>query len=157
MSALQRVDRASRRISASADAVYRALTDREAVERWLPPTGARGEIEAFEPRAGGAFRMILIFEAPDASGTRKSSDTTDVVEGEFLDLVPDALVRQRFTFRSEDPRFAGAMTMTWTLTPVDEGVDVAVAAEDVPAGIRPEDHAAGMSSSLENLARFVET
>ena len=151
-----RIDRASRRIAATADRIYWALTDRDMVQRWLPPEGARGIIEKFEPRSGGAFRMTLVFDTPGESGTRKSSPTTDVVHGEFLELVPGKRVRQRFEFKSDDPAFAGAMTMTWTLTPSPEGTDVAIAAENVPIGIRPEDHEAGMTSSLANLAECVE-
>ncbi len=151
-----RIDRAERWIAAPADRVYQALTTRDAVEVWLPPTGARGVIEAFEPRPGGPFRMTLVFDTPGETGARKSSETTDTVEGEFLALTPDVSVRQRFTFVSDDPAFAGAMTMTWTLTDEAGGTRVAVAAEDVPPGIRPEDHRQGMESSLANLARHVE-
>lgn len=32
-----------------------------------------------------------------------------------------------------------------------------VRCEDVPAGIRAEDHAAGLQSTLDNLAAFVES
>lgn len=100
--------------------------------------------------------MTLIFDTPGETGTRKSSATSDVVDGTFVELVPDKLLRQRFTFQSDDPAFAGAMTMTWILTPVAGGTDVTIVAENVPAGIRQQDHEIGMTSSLENLARFVE-
>lgn len=151
-----RVDRASRHIAAPRSRIYQALTNRDAVQSWLPPAGARGIVEAFDPRPGGAFRMTLVFETPGESGTRKSSSTSDIVDGEFLELVPDTLVRQRFTFRSEDPAFAGAMIMTWTLSPHGNGADVTVAAEDVPSGVSRQDHEVGMTSSLANLASYVE-
>ncbi len=99
--------------------------------------------------------MTLVFDDPGETGSRKSSSNTDVVVGEFLELVPDQLIRQRFAFSSDDPAFAGAMLMTWTLIPRQEGVDVSIAAENVPAGIAPEDHEAGMASSLANLAEYV--
>ena len=63
---------------------------------------------------------------------------------------------ERVVFESDDPQFAGAMTITTTLTPAPGGTAVVVAAQDVPAGITPEDHQAGMDSSLANLAAFVE-
>lgn len=150
-----RIDRASRRIAASAESVYRALTDRQAVESWLPPAGARGVVHEFEPRVGGLFRMTLVFDAPGSQG--KSTENTDAIEGEFLALIPNEQVRQRFTFRSGDPSFAGAMTMTWTLTSHPNGMEVVVTAEDVPPSISPDDHQAGMASSLEKLARHVES
>jgi uncharacterized protein YndB with AHSA1/START domain len=152
-----RVDRASRYIAATAERIYRALTDPNAVQSWLPPEGARGILEEFEPWAGGAFKMTLVFGTAGETGTRKSSLTTDVVDGEFLELVPDRLVRQRFTFRSDDPSFAGAMVMSWTLTPGLGGTDVEIAAENVPTGITPQEHAVGMASSLANLAKYVES
>lgn len=110
----------------------------------------------FEPRVGGAFRLTLVFDTPGETGARKSSSNTDVVNGEFLDLVSNQQVRQRFTFNSEDPAFAGEMIMTWTLTPAMGGTHVTVAAENVPVGISSHDHEVGMASSLANLARYVE-
>lgn len=151
-----RIDRCERRIAATPERLYRALTDREMVERWLPPEGARGVVEAFEPRPGGAFRMTLVFDVADGDSVGKTTDNTDVVEGAFVELVPERLVRQRFEFRSADPAFAGTMLMTWTLVPHADGTDVIVTAENVPPGIRPEDHQAGLTSSLANLAACVE-
>lgn len=107
-----RIDRAARQIAAPPGAVYLALTAREAVQIWLPPSGAYGIVHEFDPRPGGPFRMTLVFETPGETGTRKSSPTTDEINGEFLDLVTDQMVKQRFTFRSDDPAFAGAMVMT---------------------------------------------
>jgi len=152
----KRVDRSTRTIAASAHRIYRALTSQAAVQAWLPPAGVRGTVDAFDPRPGGAFRMTLTFDDPGETGSRKSSRTSDVIVGEFVELIPDRLVRQRFTFQSEDPAFAGAMLMTWTLAVLPGGVEVAVAAEDVPEGISPRDHEVGMASSLANLAKYVE-
>jgi hypothetical protein len=36
------------------------------------------------------------------------------------------------------------------------GTRVDIIADDVPDGISADDHAAGLASSLENLARYVE-
>jgi uncharacterized protein YndB with AHSA1/START domain len=101
--------------------------------------------------------MTLVFETPGETGTRKSSENTDVVEGEFLQLIPEELVRQSFTFVSDDPRFAGVMVMTWRLAPADGETEVEVTAEHVPPGISVSDHQQGMASSLTNLAKFVES
>jgi hypothetical protein len=48
------------------------------------------------------------------------------------------------------------MTMTWEVTAVDAGTRVDIVVEDVPDGISSEDHAAGLASSLTNLAAYVE-
>jgi hypothetical protein len=57
---------------------------------------------------------------------------------------------------ASDPAFAGATSIAWTLADVPGGTEVAVLCANAPAGIRPEDHATGMRSSLENLATFTE-
>ena len=150
-----RVDRASRLVRAAPEEVFGALIDREAVSSWLPPTGATATLEAFEPHPGGAFRMTLEFGRSDGP-KRKTSDDSDTVDGKFVEIVPPDLVSQQFTFVSDDPRFAGTMTMTWTLASAPGGTLVGVAAENVPIGISPDDHQVGMASSLANLASYVE-
>jgi hypothetical protein len=59
-------------------------------------------------------------------------------------------------FVSDDPAYAGTMTMTWEVTAAGAGTRVDIVAEDVPDGISAEDHAAGLASSLRNLAAYVE-
>ncbi len=63
---------------------------------------------------------------------------------------------QAVDFVSDDPAYAGTMTMTWEITPVDDGTRVDVVAEDVPDGVSAADHAEGIASSLDNLAGYVE-
>jgi hypothetical protein len=48
------------------------------------------------------------------------------------------------------------MIMTWEITAADAGTRVTIMAEDVPDGISAEDHAAGLDSSLTNLAAYLE-
>ena len=55
-----------------------------------------------------------------------------------------------------DPDLAGTMTMTWEVTATDDGTRMDIRAEQVPAGISAQDHAAGLASSLANLAEYVE-
>ncbi len=57
---------------------------------------------------------------------------------------------------SADPQFAGEMRITGLFEPRDESTMVTVTAENVPPGITPEDHQAGFTETLTNLARFVE-
>jgi hypothetical protein len=66
-------------------------------------------------------------------------------------------VVQAVDFVSADPAFAGTMTMTWAVRAVDDGTLVEFIADDVPVGISPEDHSAGMSSSLQHLASYLNT
>lgn len=149
-----RVDSASRTIAASPQAIYDAFMEPGALGSWLAPEGASAAIHRFEPWAGGAFAMTLTFD--DEAGTGKSSANTDVVEGRFVDLVPAERIVQQVEFASPDPAFAGTMTMTWTLTPAPGGTEVRIDCANVPPGIGAEDHAAGLASTLANLASFVE-
>jgi hypothetical protein len=66
-------------------------------------------------------------------------------------------VVQAVGFVSEDPAFSGTMTMTmtWEVASVAGGTRIEIRADDVPAGISADDHAAGLTSSLRNLAAYV--
>jgi uncharacterized protein YndB with AHSA1/START domain len=152
---MPRTDSASRVIAVPRAAVYAALVDQDALVAWLPPDGMRGSFERFDPRPGGSYRLILIYgDVADAAG--KTTADTDVVEARYVELVPEACVVQEVDFVSDDPAFAGTMTMTWRLTEVDAGTLVEFIADDVPAGISAEDHATGLASSLANLAAHLQ-
>lgn len=151
-----RVDTASRVVRASPQAVYRALLDRDSVAAWLPPKGMTAAVHEFDPREGGAFRFVLTFEQAHHATPGKASEHSDVVTGRYLSLIPSERVVQLIEFESNDPAFAGEMSMCWSLTEVTGGTEVTITAENVPEGITPEDHDAGMRSTLENLAAFTE-
>lgn len=152
---MDRTDRANRVIEAPPAIVYDALLDRESLEAWLPPDGMRGRIELWDPRSGGGFRMVLTYLDPtDSPG--KTSAATDVVDVGFADLVPPERVVQKAVFESDDPLYAGIMTMTWALAAVANGTEVSVIASDVPPGIDQAVHEAAIASSLANLASYVE-
>lgn len=142
-------------IRASRAAVYGALLDQGAVEAWLPPDEMTGRIERWDPRVGGGFRMTLTYADPTGS-PGKTSDGTDVVDLEFADLVPGERVVHRAVFESDDPAYAGTMTMTWSLADRDDGTEVNVTAADVPAGIDQAVHEEAIASSLAKLAGWVE-
>jgi uncharacterized protein YndB with AHSA1/START domain len=114
-----------------------------------------GRFERFDARPGGSYRLVLTYS--DASGAPgKATVDSDIVEARFVDIVPGVQVVQAVDFISDDPAYAGTMTMTWEVTAVEAGTRVDIVAEDVPDGISAEDHAAGLASSLTNLAAYVE-
>jgi hypothetical protein len=65
---------------------------------------------------------------------------------------PERVV-EAILFESEDPSFGGEMTLAITLEELDGGTLVALAFQNLPSGVRPEDNNAGSRSSLEKLAR----
>ncbi|MFB5660418.1 SRPBCC domain-containing protein [Alteribacillus sp. HJP-4] len=150
-----RIDSASRVIMASPHIIYRAYLNPEALVSWLPPQGMSGHIDIFDPREGGAYRMTLNYEI-DHTSPGKTSKNTDVSQGKFLMLIPDTKIVLSVIFDSDDPAFTGEMIQTWYLEAVSEGTKVTIVCENVPVGIRKEDHDTGLTSTLENLAEFTE-
>lgn len=109
-SSKKRIDSASRMIKASPQTIYWAFINPEALVSWLPPEGMSGQIDTFDAREGGTYRMVLAYNETNHANLGKSS----------------------------------------------EGTEVTIVCEDVPEGIRQEDHEAGLNSTLENLAVFTE-
>jgi uncharacterized protein YndB with AHSA1/START domain len=151
----QRIDTSSRLIRAPMSEVYEAFAKPGAMETWLPPANMVGEMLSFDFRAGGGYRMRLTYREPN-EGRGKTSRDSDEVEVRLIRIDPGLRIVQEVDFDSDDPSFSGTMMMTWVLEPAKGGTLVEVRAENVPEGIRPEDHQAGLESSLSNLARFVE-
>ena len=151
-----RVDTLARRIDASAERVYHALLDPEALVAWLPPDGMTGRFEEFDPRPDGRFRMVLTYDHPEDVDAKSTADA-DIVEARFVELEPNVRVVQAIRFDSDDPAYAGTMTMTWSLEPEGASTVVTIAATDVPSGIRPEDHQEGFASSLSHLAAYLNS
>lgn len=153
---MPRTDTGSRVIAAPPERVYAALVDPDALAAWLPPDGMSGRFDRFDARPGGSYRLILTY-AEASSSPGKATLDSDVVETRFVDIVPGVRVVQAVEFVSDDPSYAGTMTMTWEVTAVDTGTRVEIRADDVPDGISAEDHAAGLASSLANLAAYLES
>lgn len=152
---MARTDTASRVIAAPPDRVYAALVDPDALTAWLPPEGMSGRFEHFDVRPGGSYRMVLTY-ADVSTAPGKATADSDIVEVRFVDIVPGVRVMQAVDFVSDDPAYAGTMTATWEVAAVEGGTRVDIRADDVPAGISAEDHTAGLSSSLANLATHLE-
>ncbi|MGH9438706.1 MAG: SRPBCC domain-containing protein [Terriglobia bacterium] len=150
----QRSDKASRLISATADNVYNAFASATSVMQWLPPDGMIGRALEYDFTEGGYYRIELRYKDPTARG--KSTSTSDVSTGRFIELVPNRLIKQSVVFESGDPVFSGEMVITWSFDTELNGTRAAVVAENVPTGITEADHQTGLNSSLSNLASFVE-
>ena len=152
---MPRTDAASRVIAALPADVYAALVDREALMAWLAPDGMTARFERFDPRPGGSYRLVLTYSGA-AGAPGKTTVESDVIEARYVDIVPSVRIVQAVDFVSDDPSFAGTMTMTWEVTAVDGGTRLDIIAHDVPDGISAEDHRTGLASSLAKLAEHVE-
>jgi len=146
--------RIRRHVNAPRAAVYRALIDAHAVTTWMVPDGMSSQVHEFDAREGGAFRISLTYDAPNATG--KTTAHTDTYHGHFVKLVPNALVVEVMEFETADPLMQGEMTVTYTLSDADGGTDIAAVHEGVPPGVSPADNETGWRMSLGKLAAFLE-
>lgn len=149
----------ARTIAAPRHAVYAALLDPAAVQRWMVPDGMTAEVHAFEPVEGGSFRISLTYDAPDGAG--KSGGNTDTYHGTFARLVPDHEVIQVVEFETDDPSMQGEMTITYQLTDAGladgtVGTMITGSHEGLPPGVSVADNELGWRTSMDHLAALVE-
>jgi uncharacterized protein YndB with AHSA1/START domain len=95
--------RHSRELSATPGAVFSAFREPARLARWWGPEGFKNTFHTFEFRPGGAWFFTM--HGPDGADYPN--------ESEFLELVPDALVRLRHV---NLPHFELAVTLTATAT-----------------------------------------
>lgn len=151
-----RVDTASVVVPAAPARVFAAFSEAAALMAWLPPGGMTGRALEYDFRAGGAYTIELTYDDATPADTGKTSSRRDISRGRFLAIEPESRLVQSVVFESDDPAFAGEMTMTWTFAAVPDGTRVSVAAANVPPGITAEDHAEGLAGSLANLRAYLE-
>jgi uncharacterized protein YndB with AHSA1/START domain len=150
-----RTDRASMEIDAPADRIYASFADPSQLMQWLPPDTMTGHALEYDFREGGRYRIALTYGDEAPTGLGKTTERTDVSTGRFVALEPGRRIVQAGEFDSDDDTFTGEMVVTWSFEPTATGTKVTITAENVPSGISREDHAAGLRSSLDNLARFM--
>ncbi len=125
--------------------LYRAFLDADAMPKWLPPYGFTCKVHHMEPRVGGTFRM---------SFHHFSSGNAHSFGGEYLELVPDTLIR--YTDRFEDPNLPGVLEVTVRLRPVLCGTELSISQSGIPQAIPLEMCYLGWQESLAQLANLVE-
>ncbi|ALS96860.1 SRPBCC family protein [Lacimicrobium alkaliphilum] len=137
--------RLHRVLKAPADRVYKAFTDKSAIERWLPPYGFTGRIHEMDVRVGGGYRM---------SFTNFSTGNAHSFTVEYTELEPGKRIRH--TDRFDDDNLPGEMTVSIDLNSVSCGTDIRIVQDGIPAVIPVEMCYLGWQESLEQLARLVE-
>ena len=137
--------RLHRVLRATPDRIYRAFLDADAMVKWLPPHGFTGKVHHLDARVGGTFRM---------SFTNFSTGNGNAFGGDYLELVPNELLRYTDTF--DDPNLPGEMTVTVVLKQVMCGTDISITQAGIPAMIPVEMCYLGWQESLAQLANLVE-
>jgi uncharacterized protein YndB with AHSA1/START domain len=125
--------------------VYRALLDADAMAKWIPPNGFTCTVHHMEARVGGTFRM---------SFTNFSTEKSHSFGGEYLELVPNALIR--YTDKFEDPNLPGVIQVAVSLNAVSCGTELNIVQEGIPDVIPVEMCYLGWQESLAALAKLVE-
>jgi uncharacterized protein YndB with AHSA1/START domain len=147
--------RNSRRIKASAETLFKALTDPKGLETWQVPGEMTGKVHHYDLREGGSYTMSLFYPEGEG-GAGKTSGREDRFTATFVTLDPPRKLVERVTFETDSPEFAGEMIMEVTLEPVDDETNVTFLFRDLPPGVSEADNEQGTISSLEKLARYVE-
>lgn len=132
-------------LKAKPEKVYRAFLDADALAKWIAPYGFTCKVNHIDPKVGGSFKM---------SFTNFSTGSGHSFGGEYLELVPDKLIR--YTDKFDDPNLAGELQVTVTLQPVMCGTEIAIVQEGIPEVIPVEMCYLGWQESLAQLANLVE-
>ncbi|MFM2059295.1 MAG: hypothetical protein RLY71_3680 [Pseudomonadota bacterium] len=125
--------------------VYRAFLEPDAMSKWIPPYGFTCRVHYMEAKVGGTFRM---------SFHNFSTGNGHSFGGEYLELVPNALIR--YTDRFDDPNLPGELQVTVTLKPVLCGTELNIVQAGIPEAIPLEMCYLGWQESLAQLATLVE-
>jgi uncharacterized protein YndB with AHSA1/START domain len=123
---------------------------------WRVPDDMQGYMHAFDARAGGIYRMSLVYVDPQRASDGKSAASTDTFQGRFVELVPGEKIVEIVEFESAEARFAREMRITTLLREVAQETEVTLRFDGIPAGISPEDNETGTQQSLRKLAGLVE-
>lgn len=140
-----RTVRLHRVLKTSPEKVYRAFLEAEAMAKWLPPYGFTCKVHHMAPKVGGTFRM---------SFCNFSSGQSHSFGGEYLELVPNALIR--YTDQFDDPNLPGVLEVAVHLKPVLCGTELSIVQSGIPDVIPLEMCYLGWQESLAQLALLVE-
>lgn len=140
-----RTVRLHRVLKTSPEKVYRAFLEAEAMAKWLPPYGFTCKVHHMAPKVGGSFRM---------SFCNFSSGQSHSFGGEYLELVPNALIR--YTDQFNDPNLPGVLEVAVHLKPVLCGTELSIVQSGIPEVIPLEMCYLGWQESLAQLAQLVE-
>lgn len=145
--------RLSRHYDASPDRVFRAWTDAEQLGRWFGPHSHQCEVEQFDPREGGEYRLRLVpvSEDTDCGG---DGENPSVCAGRFVEVRPDERLVMTFTW-VENGGDIGETLLTIELTPADGGTDLMLTHERLPDEAMQNAHRGGWQGTLECLEEYL--
>ncbi len=132
-------------LKTSPEKVYRAFTEASAMSSWIPPYGFLCEVQQFEPRVGGSYKM---------SFTNFTTGNAHSFGGQFLEMKPNEFLK--YSDKFDDPNLPGEMITTVWLKKVIGGTELKVTQEGIPEVIPAEMCYMGWQDSLDKLTKLVE-
>ena len=152
---MSRITQNSKRIHASPEKIFKALTDPRGLEYWQVPGDMTGKVHQHDFREGGSYTMSLFY--PEGEGNAgKTSGREDRYTAIVEKLDAPYKIVERVKFDAEATEFSEEMIMEITLEPLGNDTNVTFQFRNIPEGISLKDNEKGTISSLEKLARYVE-
>lgn len=132
-------------IKAPTDKVFRAFSNPTAMASWIPPHGFLCEIQQFDFKEDGNFKMSFYNFTTQKSHSFGGKYVT-IKNNEFL----------KYTDVFDDPNLPGEMITTISLKKVMCGTEISITQEGIPEMIPAEMCYLGWQESLEKLIKLVE-
>lgn len=132
-------------IKATPQKVYRAFTESNALESWLPPYGFLCTVHEMHVEVGGTYKM---------SFHNFSTGNSHSFGGKYLEIKPNEFLKYTDVF--DDPNLPGEMITSVWLQKVSVGTEIKVVQEGIPSVIPVEMCYLGWQESIEKLTKLVE-
>lgn len=132
-------------VKSTAEKVFRAFTEPNALSSWSPPYGFLCTVHEFEANVGGKYKM---------SFTNFTTGNSHSFGGEFLELEPNSFIKHTDGF--DDPNLPGVMITSVKINEVSCGVELTITQENIPEVIPVEMCYLGWQESLDKLTKLVE-
>ncbi len=132
-------------IKAPTDKVFRAFSNPTAMASWIPPYGFLCEIQQFDFKEDGRFKMSFY------NFTTKASHSFG---GKYVSIKTNEFLKYTDVF--DDPNMPGEMLTSVSFKTVTCGTEITIIQEGIPEMIPTEMCYLGWQESLEKLIKLVE-
>ena len=132
--------------------VFDAWTSKEAVGQWFGPHSHRCEVEEYEFRQGGRYRIRLIPVSEDTQCGSGSHDAS-VCEGEFVKIEPEKSIVMSFTW--VEGAEIGDTLLSIEFRAVKGGTQIILTHERLPDEPMRQAHQGGWQGTLECLETYL--
>lgn len=143
----------TRYFPAAPAAVFAAWADPRALEQWFGPPSHRCEMEQFDFRPGGRYRIRMIPTGAD-SDCAGDPEADSVCAGEFLTIEPPHTLALSFTWL-ENGADIGETVLTVEFREAGSGTDLTLTHERLRDPAVRDAHRGGWEGTLDGLAQYL--